>query len=70
MWSKVLIYKFVVKMALEGDQIGLENLFVDKTDETKTFSNVPDVESLFCYVCSVVTEALRVQALRAQNNLQ
>ena len=57
-------------MALEGDQIGLENLFVDKTDETETFSNVPDVESLFCYVCSVVTEALRVQALRAQNNLQ
>ena len=57
-------------MALEGDQVGLENLFVDKTDETETFSNVPDVESLFCYVCLVVTEALRVQALRAQNNLQ
>ena len=57
-------------MALEGGQVGLENLFVDKTDETETFSNVPDVESLFCYICSVVTEALRVQALRAQNNLQ
>ena len=55
---------------MEGDQVGLENLFVDKTDETETFSNVPDVGSLFCYVCSVVTEALRVQALGAQNNLQ
>ena len=57
-------------MVLEGDQVGLENIFVDKMDETETFSNVPDVESLFCYVCSVVTEALRVQALRAQKNLQ
>ena len=34
-------------MALEGDQVGLENIFVDKTDETVTFPNVPDVESLF-----------------------
>ena len=57
-------------MALEGDQVGLENLFVDKMDDTETFSNVPDVESLFCYICSVVTEALRVQAPRVKKCVQ
>ena len=34
-------------MALEGDQVGLEKLFVDKSDETVTFPNCPDVKSQF-----------------------
>ena len=29
-------------MALEGDEVGLENLFVDTSDTTVTFPNCPD----------------------------
>ena len=34
-------------MALEGDQVGLENLFVDQSDTTVTFPNCPDVATEF-----------------------
>ena len=34
-------------MALEGDQVCLEKLFVDKSDKTVTFPNCPNVASLF-----------------------
>ena len=34
-------------MALWGDQVGFEKLFVDKSDETVTFPNCPYVKSLF-----------------------
>ena len=34
-------------MALEGDKVGLENLFVDKSDTTVTFPNCPDVATEF-----------------------
>ena len=34
-------------MALEGDQIGLENLFVDQSYTTVTFPNCPDVATEF-----------------------
>ena len=34
-------------MALEGDQVGLENLFVDQSDTTVTFRNCPDVATEF-----------------------
>ena len=30
-------------MALEGEEVGLENLFVDTSDTTVTFPNCPDV---------------------------
>ena len=34
-------------MALEGDQVGLENLFVDQSDTTVTFPNCPYVATEF-----------------------
>ena len=34
-------------MALEGDEVGLENLFVDTSDTTVTFPNCPDVATEF-----------------------
>ena len=47
MWVIVWICKVVTKMALEGDQVGLENLFVDQSDTTVTFPNCPDVATEF-----------------------
>ena len=37
----------VTKMALEGDQVGLENLFIDTSDTIVTFPNCPDVATEF-----------------------
>ena len=34
-------------MALEGDQVGLENLVVDQSDTTVTFPNCPDIAREF-----------------------
>ena len=39
--------RVVTKMALEGDEVGLENLFVDTSDTTVTFPNCPDVATEF-----------------------
>ena len=33
-------------MTLEDDQVGLEKLFADNSDETVSFPNCPDVKSL------------------------
>ena len=34
-------------MAFEGDQVGLENLFIDTSDTIVTFPNCPDVATEF-----------------------
>ena len=34
-------------MALEGDEVGFENLFVDTSDTTVSFPNCPDVATEF-----------------------
>ena len=37
----------VTKIALEGDQVGLSNIFIDTSDTTVTFPNCPDVATEF-----------------------
>ena len=39
--------KVFTEMALEGDQVGLEKLYLDTSDTTVTFPNCPDVATEF-----------------------
>ena len=45
--ARNLKYKVFINMALEGDQVGLENLFVDQSNTTVTFPDCPDVATEF-----------------------